>query len=186
MFLLIFALPNSAFTDFNGIVYNTSEEFSKSQLDVDSQILSNITDTVKLYDNPYMEQTVLEFSQKRVDVYTGINILDEYQNKLDNYMDFVYHYMFDYWNGFSASQSLVKLDLFHKMNLKQYDQQSVYKIGHPDTGNVLGTADPSPSEHRLFLRNCQNFKAIIFYSHLQMKKKKISSQIGPHQNEENH
>ncbi|MDH3204456.1 MAG: hypothetical protein OEL81_07265 [Nitrosopumilus sp.] len=34
-----------------------------------------------------MEQTVIEFYQKEIDVYIGINILDDkYQNRLDKYI----------------------------------------------------------------------------------------------------
>ncbi|MGH1520786.1 MAG: hypothetical protein ACRBB2_00165 [Nitrosopumilus sp.] len=66
---------------------NTLYQYSRDQIDIDSQILSNITDTVKLYDNQYMEQTVIEFYEKEIDVYIGINVLDDkYQNRLDKYI----------------------------------------------------------------------------------------------------
>ena len=233
MSLLILALPSSVHANFDGIVYNTPYEYSKDQLDIDSQILSSITDTVKLYDNQYMEQTVIEFSQKDIDVYIGINILDDkYQNRLDKYIgiakdypnvlgiilesdpishmsesqiieivdhiqkngilasvastpenwnkmenvlssvDFVYYYMFDYWNGFSASQSLTKLNLFHETNLKQYDKQSVYEIGYPGKGDQLGTANPSPTEQRFFLDGLSKFQGnYVLFSFADEKQK---------------
>ena len=179
-----------------------------------------------------MEQTVIEFYQKEIDVYIGINILDDkYQNRLDKYIgiakdypnvlgiilesdpishmsesqiieiidhvqengilasvastpenwnkmenvlnsvDFVY-YMFDYWNGFSASQSLTKLNLFYEMNLKRYDKQSVYEIGYPGKGNQLGTANPSPIEQIFFLDGLSKFEGdYILFSFADEKQK---------------
>ena len=218
MSILILALPSTAFAEFNGIVYTIQENPIDNQLEVDSQIVSKITDTVKLYDTPYMEQTVMEFSKVGVDVYIGINVLEEHQERLINYVkiaqdypnvlgiilesdpidnmteleiieiinyiqekgimvsvastpenwnkmdrvleevDFVYYYMFSYWNGFSASQSLTKLQLFHEMNLKRYGVESVYELGYPDTGDVIGAANPSPSEQKLFLEGLLEFE----------------------------
>ena len=91
--LLLLSLPSSAFANFNGIVYTLPDNLSDNQLDIDSQVLSYLTDTVKLYDNQYMEQTVLEFSQKGINVYVGINVLeDQYQDRLDRYVEIAKNY----------------------------------------------------------------------------------------------
>ena len=233
MLLLALSLPSSAFANFDGIVYNIPDNLSNNQLDVDSQVLSHITNTVKLYDNLYMEQTVNEFSQKGVDVYIGINITgDDYKDRLDKYIkiaknypnvlsiilesdpidklnesqiieivryvkekgvktsvastpdnwnkmekvleeiDFPYYYVFDYWNGYSASQALVKLQKLHQENLQAHSMQPIYEIGYPDGGNVIGNAHPSSVEQKKFIDGLSEFDgSYILFSYSNEKQK---------------
>ncbi len=93
-----------------------------------------------------------------------------------NIVDFVYYYMFDYWNGFSASQSLTKLNLFYEMNLKRYDKQSVYEIVYPGKSDQLGTANPSPPKQRFFLDGLSKFEGdYILFSFENEKQKSFKS-----------
>ncbi|MDH3204457.1 MAG: hypothetical protein OEL81_07270 [Nitrosopumilus sp.] len=48
MSLLVLALPSLVYANFDSIVYNTPYEYSRDQIDLDSQILSNIADTETL------------------------------------------------------------------------------------------------------------------------------------------
>ena len=57
--LLVFALPISVYAEtFNGIVYNAPPYQNGDQLEYDSSLLGDLTNTVKLYDNTDMENIV--------------------------------------------------------------------------------------------------------------------------------
>ena len=76
-------------------------------------------------------------------------------------VDFPYYYMFDFWNGFSASQAYAKLEIFHE-NVK--DLSPVYEVGYPDGGKSIGNAIPSPHEQKKFIEKISDFEgnAILF------------------------
>ena len=44
------------------------------------------------------------------------------------------------------------------MNLKRYEVESVYELGYPDIGDVIGAANSTLSEQKLFLEGLLEFE----------------------------